>query len=98
MNLFENKVGRPSNEIKNKRKRFVLIVTVLVLVAITSIIVAIKNGELYSLKGGVLNNTYHLYISTKGNDKNSGENKKNAIKTLKRANEILEKKDQIKIL
>lgn len=92
MNLFENKVGRPSNELKNKRKKFTLIVTTLTLIAIISIIGVIKNGGLYSLKGGALNNTYHLYVSTKGNDKNNGESKKNPIKTLKRANEILEKK------
>lgn len=55
MQLFENKVGRPTNEIKAKRRNFVIVVSMFVIAAITSIFVLttkISGGKLLGAASG----------------------------------------------
>lgn len=55
MKLFENGVGRPSNEVKKKRKIFVVSVAAILLVAIVGIaLVVINIGGVGNLKGAAI--------------------------------------------
>ncbi len=56
MELFENKVGRPSNEIRSKRKKFVAGAVSLSLVAIFAITLAVKNVATNNLQGKAMGN------------------------------------------
>ena len=53
MKLFENKIGRPSNELKDNRKVFVISIITLVVVLLTAGIVALVNVKSENLKGTV---------------------------------------------
>lgn len=55
MKLFKNKVGRPSNEIKMKRRSFYLIVTALFIALVGTFAVAISDIKTGNLKGNVVN-------------------------------------------
>ena len=56
MELFENKVGRPSNEIRSKRRKFVASAVSLSLVAIFAITLAVKNVATSNLQGNDMGN------------------------------------------
>lgn len=56
MKLFENKVGRPSNEIRSKRRKFVASAVSLSLVAIFAITLAVKNVATNNLQGKAMGN------------------------------------------
>ena len=56
MELFENKVGRPSNEIRSKRRKFVAGAVSLSLVAIFAITLAVKNVATNNLQGKAMGN------------------------------------------
>ena len=56
MELFENKVGRPSNEIRSKRKKFIAGAVTLSLVAIFAVTLVVKNVVTDNLKGAAMGN------------------------------------------
>lgn len=51
MNLFENKVGRPTNEIKKKRKIFVAVIVAIVLITLVLGTYALQSVKLSNLEG-----------------------------------------------